>query len=140
MAAPPPDPSPAPPKSGTARWLLLGAAGCIVALLLGAAVLAVGGILVARKGASAAARVTVQKELVTQEVTLSAYLTGDDTRTERMRKVYGELEKQAEVADLDEKDVAKIWTEIESDTKDDHLTAEEADRVLDLAESVAGTK
>jgi hypothetical protein len=135
-----PAPSETPPKSGTARWLLLGAAGCLAAVLLGAAVLVVGGIFVARKGASAAARVTVQKELVTQEVTLSAYLTGDDARTERMRKVYGELEKQAEVADLDEKDVAKIWTEIESDTKDDHLTAEEADRVLDLAESVAGTK
>lgn len=122
----------------TLIWILVGCGGCLLMSGLGIVVLAVIGATTAKRAAEEATGGMVGLQLVAQQMMLSSHLMNDSERSARVESVYDELYDMADAGELRSEDVKKLQDELDKANKDNKITGEEADKILDIAEDITG--
>ena len=119
-------------------FILVGCGGCLLLAGLGVVVLGFLGAMTARKAGDEFASGMIGLQLFAQQAALSVHLSNDSTRMDRIEQVYGELSDMADAGELKQADVEKLQKEIEKAEKDNKITGDEADKILDMAEGITG--
>lgn len=139
MTVPPPA---APPQDSkktnnkTVMYVLLGCGGCLlVGGLVTVALLVIGG-RAAQQELGKHQSTIVAFQAVALQAGMATYLSGDQARLDRADALFEELQKDIEAGKATSEQVQELNEQFEAATRDNKLTGDEADAILDGVEKL----